>query len=87
MDGSHQIKKILCHSLHPFQVIHEPGDDYINVAEATALGSKVNSLDLDSSEEETGLSDGPVNFPAKTERHRTRTDSSSSEKEEKNYSE
>lgn len=57
-------KKILCHSLHLFQVMHEPGDDYMNVDEATALGSKVNSSDLDTSEEETGLSDGQVNFPA-----------------------
>ncbi|XP_075899350.1 B-cell receptor CD22 [Nelusetta ayraudi] len=47
----------------------------------------VYSWDSDTSEEDTGLNYTQVSFPAKAEHERTRKDSSSSEKEETNYSE
>lgn len=76
----------LSHSPCP-QVVENHGDDYTNVGGAPALRPNVYSWDSDTSEEETALNYAQVSFPAKAEHERTRKDSSSSEKEETNYSE
>lgn len=85
-NNSRFLDENLSHNLTPSR--RPQGDDDTNMGGApAALGSNVYSWDSDTSEEETAVNYTQVNFPTKAGHAGTRKDSSSSERDEANYSE